>query len=138
MFGSVSEYFYKYLAGIHAPTDQGTSAGYKHIHIKPYVPEQLSWVDASIETMYGNVRSRWEMKNGTLSLSVNIPANTSGKISIPTLGYQNVTVLESGDLLWDFEKFNRVEGISEGSKNDGFLTFNVQSGEYHFELSKTN
>jgi alpha-L-rhamnosidase len=83
MFGTVNEYFYKYLAGIQAPTNQGTTVGYKKIHIKPYIPDDMEWAEASVETVRGTVSSRWEKSGNGLKLNITIPSNTSGKISIP-------------------------------------------------------
>lgn len=46
--GSVSEWFYKALAGIDAGTEE---VGYKQIKIKPYVVGDLSWVKSSVQTI---------------------------------------------------------------------------------------
>ena len=138
MFGSVNEYFYKHLAGIHAPTDEGTTAGYKKIHFKPYIPEQLEWVEASVGTMHGRVSSGWEKKEDGLTLLVTIPANASGKISIPVLGHDEVVVSESGRKIWkDGKLMEDSEGITDGYRDDQYIVFEVQSGTYQFVLSKS-
>ncbi len=136
MFGTVSEYFYKYLAGIHAPTDEGTAAGYKSIHIKPYVPEQLSWVEASVGTVRGQVSSRWEKTGNGLKLMVTIPANTSGKISIPVPGIEEVVITESGQKLWQDGKITEeIEGIAGGYRDGQYIVVEVEPGTYRFECS---
>lgn len=136
MFGSVEEYFYKYLAGIRAPTDEGIAAGYETIHIKPYIPENLNHAEASIETVRGTVSSSWERDGRNIHLTVTIPANTTGKVSIPDLGSGNIVVSEGGVTLWDSEgPQNNDENIANGTQEDGYVTFDVSSGTYSFKVS---
>lgn len=139
MFGTVSEYLYKYLIGIRAPTNQGTSTGYKEIHISPYIPEDMSWAEGSVETVRGTVSSRWEKSDGSLIMNVTIPANTSGKISIPTMGWSDVEIAENGEVIWGNDGMQQnASGVSSGEQNENYITFEVQSGSYEFELTSSN
>jgi len=136
MFGSVNEYLYKYLAGIRAPTDEGTSAGYKEIHIQPYVPEGLEHAEASVQTVRGTVSSTWLQRDDQLQLEVSLPANTTGRVSIPTLGGENLTVTESGRLIWENGSFrNGVNGIIDGDNDGDYIIFQIESGSYEFRLN---
>lgn len=136
MFGSVNEYFYKYLAGIRSPMDDGVPVGYREIHIKPYVPEGLEWVEASVETIRGKVTSRWEQREDGVELTVTVPAGTTGKISVPTRGFGSVAVTESGNPVWNEGNFVAgVEGVTGGVMEDGFATFDVGSGTYRFDVA---
>jgi alpha-L-rhamnosidase len=132
MFGSVDEFFYRYLAGIQSPEDEGTSRGYRQIRIQPFIPEDLSFVKASINTVTGKIESEWQHKEGSLLLKVNIPANSTAIISIPVKNAK-VSVTESGKKIWENDKFiPGAEGITDGSFDDNHLTFKTGSGKYEF------
>lgn len=136
MFGSVDEFFYKHLAGIRAPTDGGTTRGYQQIHIQPYVPEGLSRVEASLETVAGTVVSRWEQQPDRFRLRVTIPANTTGIVSIPLLDSENVVISESGDTVWENGTYiSGVTGITGAESEDEEVTFSVGSGTYDFIMT---
>ncbi|MDZ7690784.1 MAG: family 78 glycoside hydrolase catalytic domain [Balneolaceae bacterium] len=136
MFGSANEYLYKYLAGIRAPTDSVTTAGYKQILIKPYIPENLYHAEASVETMNGMVASSWKKTDQQLELNVTIPPNSTGKVSIPDLGNEKVTIREGEIVVWN-SNGRLAEGnhISNGTREEGYVTFDVSSGTYSFTLS---
>ena len=138
MFGSVDEFFYKYLAGINAPTDGTTSRGYKQITVQPYVPDDLEWVEASIETVAGEVTSRWENGAGVFRLQVTIPANTTGTIKLPTFGQDDIVVTESRDGVWEDGSYvSGVNGVTGASADDQWVTFSVESGTYDFSLERS-
>jgi alpha-L-rhamnosidase len=81
MFGSVSEWFYKYLAGIRP--DEG-AVGFDRFRIEPMVLDGLEWVDAIYESVRGTVRSSWRVEEGLLHLDVEVPVNTTAAVQIPT------------------------------------------------------
>ncbi|MDR8392710.1 glycoside hydrolase family 78 protein [Aliifodinibius sp. S!AR15-10] len=136
MFGSINEYFYKYLAGIRAPTDTGTTKGYKQIHIKPFIPGDLTHAEASLQTVRGSVSSSWQLLNEEFQLDITIPPNTSGKVHIPDLGHEEVTVSESGSIIWDSNGSPEdIENIINGTRKNGYVTFDIGAGSYSFTLS---
>ena len=135
MFGSVSEFFYKYLAGIRSPMDLETTSGYKHIHIQPYVPDGLSSVKASLKTIRGKVESDWQNQPGSFRLKVVIPANSDASISIPLLDFKNISVTENGNPVWENNAFVKgVPCITDASIGKEFITFSTGSGKYDFIL----
>lgn len=78
MFGSVDDWFYKYLAGI-----QPAAPGYKEIAIRPYVPSGLTSVSAHRDTPYGRVAVDWRTSGRTFRLDVTVPANTTATLAVP-------------------------------------------------------
>lgn len=133
MFGTVNEYLYKYLAGIRAPTNKGTSTGYKEIHIKPYIPDDLDWAEASLETVRGNISSRWERTDNQLTMEITIPPNTTGQVSIPTLDWSSVEISESGKTVWDgVQATENQPGILRVKAEDKYVVFEIESGSYEF------
>ncbi|NOY36186.1 MAG: family 78 glycoside hydrolase catalytic domain [Chlorobi bacterium] len=136
MFGTVEEFFYKYLAGIRSPTDGETTAGYKHIHIQPYIPDHLSFVRASVHTIRGKVESCWQRTSGHIRLQVVIPANCDASVSIPVYGLKNFTVTESEKPVWENNGYvEGVPGIAGVDTGKDHITFSIGSGKYDFVLS---
>ena len=77
--GTIDDWFYKYLAGI-----QPAAPGYKQINIRPYVPTNLESASASMNTPMGRVSSGWKRNaDGSVTLSVTIPANATANIWVP-------------------------------------------------------
>ena len=89
MMGQIEEWFYRSLAGIVPDTE---NPGFKHFFIQPEVVGDLSFVKANYESVYGSIVSQWERKEGTFILNVEIPANTTSTIVIPTVKTESITV----------------------------------------------
>ncbi|MBK7106946.1 MAG: family 78 glycoside hydrolase catalytic domain [Ignavibacteriae bacterium] len=115
MFGSVCAWFNQSLGGINP--DPGVP-GFKHVIIKPELVNELDYVNSTYQSMYGEIKSNWEYKNGNLKLSVNIPPNTYASVYIP------------GNNKNQFE-VNNSEAKFIGFEN-GLLQFQIPSGEYIF------
>jgi alpha-L-rhamnosidase len=80
IMGSVSSWFYKYLAGIQGDP---TAPGFKRFVIRPHVVPGLDWVRASYTSMYAVIRSEWRKEKGTFTLKVSVPVNASATVHIP-------------------------------------------------------
>lgn len=89
MFGTVDDWFFKYLAGI-----QPAAPGYKQISVQPYVPTGLTEVDAYQTTPYGRVAVRWQVSGGRFRMGVTVPPNTTATVSVPSAsgGYSSYRV----------------------------------------------
>jgi alpha-L-rhamnosidase len=125
MFGSVSEWFYKALAGIQPAPD---AVGFDKILIKPQPVGYLRWVRATHDTVRGKITSDWEKVNSKFKLHVIIPANTYALVYVPAKDAGNVT--ESGRLASKAPgvKFIRMEGHA--------ALFAVGSGDYEFAAQR--
>jgi len=77
--------------------------------IKPYVPEDLNYVSASVNTIRGLVSSSWRKEADALVLDVVLPVNSEGKICIPLTGFTNPIVKENGRVIYRNNKF--VPGV---------------------------
>jgi alpha-L-rhamnosidase len=121
MFGDISAWFYKALAGINL--DPATPA-FKHIIIKPNLVGGLTSAEASYDSVRGRIVSDWQITNGRLDLKVTIPANTMATVYVPVA--DPATVKEGGKDVTDAPgaKFLRVE--------DKHTLFEVGSGTYRF------
>ena len=137
MFGSVVEYFYKYLAGIQSPMEGKTKKGYQTIWLQPFVPDALQTVKASIETVSGKVTSNWVKEKKSFNYEVNIPANTRATVVIPTFKYQTLKLLEGNTPIWENEDYHaNVRGVLDVQRKDGNIIVKIESGAYSLRLMK--
>jgi len=132
MLGSSEMFFYKDLGGI-APA----APGFRRIAIKPRVVGDLTWVKASHNTVRGPIAVHWRKGDRSLAMEVTIPANTTAKVSVPTMGMKNVAVTEGGVAVWkNGSHVTGVTGIAGASRSDDYLTFDVGSGSYSFRVTR--
>jgi alpha-L-rhamnosidase len=118
MMGSVSSYFYKYLAGINADP---MLPGFKHTVIRPYLVDGLDWVKASHHTMYGDVAVSWIREGAKVSLKVSVPVNTTATVVVPAGKNKAVKI--------DGRNADSVSGVKKMIDSH---TFEVGSGDYAF------
>jgi len=121
MFGSVSEWFYKALAGIQPAPD---AVGFDKILIRPQPVGDLRWVRARHHSVRGEIVSAWERNAGTFALEVRIPANAQALVHIPTSDPSRV--MESG------RPVARAVGVTFVGADRGASVFRVGSGHYEF------
>jgi len=63
--------------------------------------------------------------------------NSEGKICIPLTGFTNPIVKENGRVIYRNNKFvPGVPGITAGTREEGFITFNAGSGDYSFRIGE--
>lgn len=123
MFGSVSEWFYKALAGIQPAPD---AVGFDKIIIKPQPVGDLRWAKASYQSVRGPVSSTWEKTGHGFKLRVTIPANATATVHVPARDVTTVT--ESG------RPAGRAPGVSFLRMEGNAAVFAVGSGRYEFTV----
>ncbi len=121
MFGSVSEWFYKALAGIRPSPD---AVGFDKIIIKPQPVGDLRWVRATHNTVRGKISSAWEKKDGKFRLSIVIPVNAIADVYVPARDAAHVT--EGGRTI------NKARGVKFLRMEGDAAVFAVGSGSYEF------
>lgn len=119
-YGSVGEWYYKYLGGIQQ--DKG-SVAFKKIILSPRPAGDLTWAEAKYESSYGTIRSRWDRNGNKIKMMVEIPAGCSALVQIPTFGNAKAIVKESGKVL----KPKKIDAEK--------ASVEVGSGAYIFELN---
>lgn len=73
--GSVGEWIYTDVAGIaQAPA----SAGYEEVVIQPRIDARLEWVDGRLQTVRGEIRTRWAREDDEIVLTVELPPGVRG------------------------------------------------------------
>jgi alpha-L-rhamnosidase len=125
-YGAVGDWMYRTIGGINV--DPG-EPGYKHVVIRPRPGGGLTAADTRLETMYGRVRALWKVDDeghGSFRLFVEIPANASATVCLPSRAMENVS--ESGDPL------ESVEGLRIVRVESGEVEVLIGSGTYNFEV----
>ena len=71
MYSDVLSWMVKNIAGIRQKDD---SVGFVETEIKPYFFEDISYVQATCETVGGTISVKWQKTCNTVALTVNVPA----------------------------------------------------------------
>jgi alpha-L-rhamnosidase len=80
MFGDISAWCYKVLAGIRPDPAE---PGFKHVLIKPEIVGDLKWVKARHDSPYGRIAVAWQRDGSDVKLNVTIPPNTTATVFVP-------------------------------------------------------
>ena len=121
MFGSVSEWFYKTLAGIQPAPD---AVGFDRFLIKPQPVGDLKWVKARYHSVRGPIVSEWEKTGDQFKLRVAVPVGSTAMVFMPARDLKSV--MESG------RRANEAEGVKFLRNEAGTVVFALVSGSYEF------
>ncbi|MGW6012083.1 family 78 glycoside hydrolase catalytic domain [Streptomyces sp. NPDC055210] len=110
----IEEWFHGGLAGIRQAPG---SVGYRELVIDPRTVGDLSHVDGTYRTPYGEATSEWTLKNGTFRLTVRIPPNTTAEVRVPRGTHASPDAPRDAN-------FHHTEGDR--------AVYKVQSGTYTF------
>ncbi len=69
-YGSVASFMYKEIAGINIDEN---CPGFNNVVLKPVIDERLTFAEASVETVFGTVYSKWEVENGKTVYEFKVP-----------------------------------------------------------------
>lgn len=88
MMGQIDEWFFNSLVGIRPSTT------YQKFIIAPQPVGDLKYVKASYETLYGTIVVDWTSQNGTFTLNISVPVNTTAVVYLP--GEKEPKEIQSG------------------------------------------
>jgi alpha-L-rhamnosidase len=111
---SIGAWFTQGLAGIQS---DGKSPGFSHFVIKPAVVGDLTFVRARYRSIHGDIRSDWRIVNGSMTLTVTVPPNTTATVVVPGQGPV------------------RTKAQRSGSRGASDRSFEVAPGTHVFETS---
>ena len=121
MFGDISAWFYKALAGINLDP---AAPAFRHIIIKPNVVGELTSARATYDSIRGRIVSDWKVDTDGFHLSVTIPANATATISLP--------VSDAAKITEGKEPASKAVGVKSLGIEGGRALFEVGSGTYQF------
>ena len=120
-YGAVGDWMYRTITGINQ-----TTPGFKSFSIKPEIGGDLTYAKASFNSMYGEIKSGWELKDSEITMNVVIPANTKAKVYVPASDESKIT--ESGKTLSSLKEINLL------GREDGYVILELGSGNYKFTV----
>jgi len=120
-FLSIGAWFIEGVAGIRVDPQQ---PGYKHFIIKPNVVGDITWAKGELHSIHGKIVSDWKLEDGTFTLNLTIPVNTTATVHIPAK--------KALDIYEDGQPATAVDGVKLLRMENGRGMFSVDSGNYHF------
>jgi alpha-L-rhamnosidase len=121
LLGDLLIWYYEYLAGIKSDLKE---VAFKKVIMNPYFPEGLDFVDASLETKYGLVKSEWKKTAAGLEWNITIPANASADVYFPTGN--------AGDISENGKTISQQLSPGKGVDGKDKLMLHIGSGSYKF------
>jgi len=121
MFGSVSGWFFKWLAGIQPAPD---AEGFDKIIIRPTIVDDLHWVKCSYDSIRGTIVSNWQKEKDKLIFDIEIPVNTEALFYVPAVQGQVITEGTA--------PAEKAEGVHFIKREEDAAIYEIGSGSYHF------
>lgn len=119
-YGAIGEWLYSHVAGISVDEE---NPGYKHILLSPHPGGRLNDVSAKFLSMYGEIKSAWKIENEEFIYTIEVPANTNAKVTLPGAEIKALKV--------NSEPINEV--LKSGAKQfENEVVLEVGSGKYEF------
>ena len=123
MLGHLLEWFYGGIGGIRTNEE---SVAFKTFVMHPEIVGDIHSADVAFHSPYGEIRSKWEVKDHKFFYKVTVPVNTKALIYLPTTRPEKV---KEGDT-----PVNEVAGIRfMGTEKDRCI-YEVGSGNYEFTI----
>ncbi|MCP3927612.1 MAG: family 78 glycoside hydrolase catalytic domain [Bacteroidetes bacterium] len=107
MFGTVTEWFYRWLAGIQTDPE---NPGFKEFIWSPFTPHGLDFVNCTYHSPFGAIVSNWRKENGASHYEMTVPNGTKAKIILPVTQLQKITIEKNNKKL----KSKEIESIISG------------------------
>lgn len=79
-YGAVCDFMFTHIAGIR-PDDE--YPGYKRFFLQPIPGGTLNYAEASYNSIYGEIYSRWEKLDTGIKFQFSVPVNTMAEIILP-------------------------------------------------------
>ncbi|SMG21444.1 family 78 glycoside hydrolase catalytic domain [Arenibacter troitsensis] len=122
MFGSVSEWFYRWLGGIQPDPE---NPGFKKFVLSPSTPAGLEFVNTKYESPYGTIVSNWKKESlGIYRYDMTIPKNSIGMVNLREVASKKISITKNGVPL----KNNSIKNLETGK-------FELNEGDYSIVVS---
>ncbi len=131
MYGSVSDWFYRYVVGIRQDPD---SSGFSRMTIEPWRGPEITHASAKILTVRGQLEVRWEKSKMLSRVEVDIPVGCSVRVIVPKPNTGKCKLLESGIPLSQ-GKGKLPAGIGKVSEDSDSFIIEVCAGKFKFIAS---
>lgn len=116
-YGAVEQWIMAHNLGIERDESQ---PGYKHIILQPEINESFKMARGGFRSVYGDIRSSWEVKPEGTEISFHIPANTTATFTLPVASKSALKIVEG------------KKGVQKKAYADGKAVYTLLSGSYKF------
>ena len=120
MFGSVTEWFYRWLGGIR-PDPQ--YPGFKRFYIKPFLPRELDSVYTTYNAPTGKIVSRWVKEKEGHRYQFTVPMGSIAQVVLTKKTREKIIILKGQENLANLN----ITDLEDGK-------FNLKGGEYTFRI----
>ncbi len=124
MFGSISEWFFKWLGGIQPDPE---AVGFDRIVIRPQLVEGVEWVRSSYRSVRGEIVSNWSRTREVIEWQITIPVNATATIFLRA---DSLDQIQEGRAT--LVPARRAEGVRDARMEGSAAVFTVGSGTYRF------
>ena len=121
MFGSVSEWFYRWLAGIRPDAE---NPGFRQFYLEPHIPGDLNYVTCDYNTPHGYIRSNWKKNRETVTYQITVPEETKALFKITT----------SPGRISKFTRNKQKMELKQNNFTDGNLVYQLLPGNYEIRV----
>ena len=118
---AVSEWLWRNVAGLN-PDDQ--HPGYQSFTIRPLPTREVTWCQASYESIRGRIISDWKCDGGKFTLAVTVPPNYTTVVYLPARDIKSVT---EGN-----QPAEHAEGVKFLRTENDRVVLQVDAGAYEF------
>lgn len=88
-FGAICEWLYRYVAGINPVAE---APGFRRVLVRPRINDMLTHAGASIDTVHGRYSASWQLDEGHVCVTVQVPFNGHAKVMLPDSEGMQVTL----------------------------------------------
>lgn len=122
MFGSVSEWLYRWLGGIRPDPKH---PGFKKFLLAPSNPNGLDFVNTRYRSPYGTIISNWKREpSGSYRYEMKIPEKSVAKVRLEMVPSQKISISKNGKTL----KTGTIKNLGTGK-------FELKEGDYLIVVS---
>lgn len=126
MFGTVSEWLFRWLGGIRPDPD---FPGFEKFIINPSLPEGLAQVRCSYNSPFGEIVSNWiNYGNDKQVFEIHVPEGSAAQVKLPVNERQKISMLEHVS--------NNTFAPDRDEKN--YSTFELTAGGYTISILSSN
>ncbi|MEA1888081.1 MAG: alpha-L-rhamnosidase C-terminal domain-containing protein, partial [Bacteroidota bacterium] len=122
MFGTISEWFFRWLGGIKPDPDY---PGFRKFHISPSTPDGLTYVNCTYFSPLGKIISNWKKMDGSIIYHIEIPEGSKALVRVPFEEPYNIRIKKSDEP--DFMPL-KMENYQTGK-------FELSEGKYDITVS---
>ena len=125
MLGHLMEWFYSGVGGIRQIP---SSTSYENILIEPEIAGDITWADATYNSIHGEISTSWKIEENIFTLKVKIPVSCHAIIALPQADSNMIT---GNDI-----PVNEAKDIKVLPSKNGKTMCSISSGEYLFKVSQ--